>query len=414
MSETRPPRKFRPNAKRQLILVVLALAGLALGYGLGFLFKPEPAPAPAPAAKPGPKPAEAPAAPPAKAAAKPVLPGPSVVLPEEGGTANGPVRAYEEALPKEVVVTVERFGPEPTPAKADPPAAPVAEPPPAPPKPEEKPPAPVATARRPPPPAPEPPMTEPPVEPAPEAVWRKRAVASSPDGRPMIAIVIDDLGIDKPWTRRAVKLPGPLSMSFLTYASRLPEQTAQARAAGHELWMHVPMEPSAENIDPGPNVLLSGLDGPELQTSLTWNLDQFDHYVGINNHMGSRFTADLAGMRQVMKELKARGLAFLDSVTSGRSAGRRAAAEAGVAFAIRNVFIDHLDDLQAIRGQLKKIENLARRQGHAVAIGHPREKTLKALEPWLAGLAGKGFQLVPVSALLKVPAPPKTAKAPPG
>ena len=192
-------------------------------------------------------------------------------------------------------------------------------------------------------------------------------------------------------------------MSFLSYATRLGEQTAAAKKSGHELWMHVPMEPSAKTVDPGPNVLLSGLSPAETLNSLRWNLDQFSGFVGINNHMGSRFTADTEGMRRVMGELRDRGLAFLDSLTSGRSAGRKTASEAGVAYAIRNIFIDHEDDINAIRGQLAKIEKLAGEQGHAIAIGHPREATLKAIGPWMEGIEAKGFQLVPVSALLHLP-----------
>ena len=222
----------------------------------------------------------------------------------------------------------------------------------------------------------------------------------------MIAIVIDDLGIDKARTRRTIQLPAPLSMSFLTYATKLEAQTRAARDAGHELWMHVPMEPSLASVDPGPHALLTSLGGAAMQASLASNLDSFSGYVGINNHMGSRFTAHRAGMDRVMAELRKRGLAFLDSVTSPKSTGTRAARAAGVAHAVRNIFIDHEDDLKVITAQFQRIERLARQQGHAIAIGHPREKTLKALKPWLEGIEGKGFQLVPVSALLRLPAAP--------
>ena len=230
--------------------------------------------------------------------------------------------------------------------------------------------------------------------------WKKYAVPAKPDGRPMVAIVFDDLGIDRSRTLRAIKIPGPLTMSFLTYADQLKEQTEAARSAGHEIWMHVPMEPSKATIDPGPKVLLTGSDPTELIKNLTWSLNRFDKYVGINNHMGSRFTANLAEMHVVMAELKRRGLAFLDSVTSRQSQARLAASTTGVDFATRNIFIDHQNDLTIIRQQLSKIENLARKQGYAIAIGHPRDKTLEAIKPWLKTLNYKGLMLVPVSTLL--------------
>ncbi len=307
-------RTIRPNPKRQGILVALALVGLAIGYGLGFVFKPATAP---PAVKSRYAPPVKGQSPPlaqlstenkAKLAPKaPTLPIPNVVLPENAlPQGEGPVRAYEEALPKEVVVTVERLG-----VPKAPPAKPV-----------ELAAVPPAAVKAP-------------------KTWHKYAIPVAPDGRPMIAIVFDDLGIDKSRTRRAIALPGPMSMSFLTYAKRAAEQIGAAREAGHEIWMHVPMEPSSRSIDPGPKVLLREASPEELASSLEWSLDRFEGYVGINNHMGSRFTTYLPGMEVLMAELNRRGLAFLDSVTSGRSMGRKAAVAAGVDFAIRNIFIDH-------------------------------------------------------------------------
>ncbi len=394
--KSRETRKIRPNPLRQLILVGLAVVGLALGYGLGFVFKAAP---PEPAAKSAhPAPVAEKPQPTVPTPAHPQLPPPNVVLPEDVDAGNtGPVRAYEEALPKEIVVTVERIGPSPpsAPTRTEAPSPPTTQTE-APPSKKATVPVLAETASLPNPPMPAPSDTQPPV-------WQHHAVKVKRDGRPMIAIVFDDLGIDKSRTARAIALPGPLSMSFLTYATRLDMQTAAARGAGHEIWMHVPMEPGSATIDPGPHVLLTGLSRNELLSNLRWSLDQFDGYVGINNHMGSRFTADASGMDVVMKELKARGLAFLDSVTSGASKGRRAALAAGVDFASRNIFIDHEDDIGTIEKQLAKIESLARKQGHAVAIGHPREKTLRAITPWLKNLSQRGFQLVPVSVLLQQP-----------
>lgn len=231
-------------------------------------------------------------------------------------------------------------------------------------------------------------------------MWKRNAVLTKADGRPQIAIVVDDLGLDINRTREAMDLPGPLSLSFLAYAKDLPHQVETGRNKGHEIWLHVPMEPGSINIDPGPNVLLSGLPPKKLLSILRWNLDQLEKYVGINNHMGSRFTTDEDSMRIIMSELKNRGLAFLDSITSPKSTGMKIAREIGVPTAQRNVFIDHDNDITAINRQLSFAEALAKRQGRAIAIGHPRTKTLKALKIWIKTLNIRGFQLVPVSSLL--------------
>jgi polysaccharide deacetylase 2 family uncharacterized protein YibQ len=137
--------------------------------------------------------------------------------------------------------------------------------------------------------------------------------------------VLDDLGLDRPHTAAAIRLRGPLTMSFMTYASDLAEQTAAARRAGHELLLHVPMEAVDRRANPGPHALLTTLSREEILERLRWGLGRFDAFVGINNHMGSKFTADPQSMVPVMEELRSRGLAFLDSRTSPASDGIRLA-----------------------------------------------------------------------------------------
>lgn len=223
--------------------------------------------------------------------------------------------------------------------------------------------------------------------------------------KPRIAIVIDDMGVDQRRSARAMKLPGKVTLSFLPYARDLKKQVAEAASFGHEIMLHVAMEPESAEADPGPNVLLTGTPEKELLANLRWNLDQMEGYSGINNHMGSRFTRDLGGMRVVMRELKARGLFFLDSVTSRDSVGARTANEAGVPFAARDVFIDHKDDEAFVRQQLAKIEDDAKKRGIAIAIGHPRDITLRVLKEWLPKVQAAGFELVGVSRVLHRPAP---------
>jgi polysaccharide deacetylase 2 family uncharacterized protein YibQ len=218
--------------------------------------------------------------------------------------------------------------------------------------------------------------------------------------KPLIAIVIDDVGLDRPRSKRAWELPGPLTMSFLPYARDLREQAKAARARGQELMLHLPMEPNGR-ADPGPNALLVSLSDAELRQRVTAALDSFDGYVGVNNHMGSRFTANKAGMDTVLRQFKARSLLFLDSRTSAQSVGDQLAHELGVPSVARNVFLDDDESLDAVRRKLAETEAVARRQGFAVAIGHPHEATLQALAEWLPGVAAKGFALAPLSAVLR-------------
>jgi len=217
----------------------------------------------------------------------------------------------------------------------------------------------------------------------------------------MIAIVIDDFGLDRARSRRAATLPAPLTIAVMTYAHDAGEQAAAARAAGHELLVHLPMEPDDESADPGPNALLSTLAPSEFDRRLQWSLSQFSGYVGINNHMGSRLTSNPDALLPVMAALKERGLLFLDSRTSAATRGLEVAHRFGVPALERNIFLDHDPSPIAVRAELLRAEELARRDGVAIAIGHPKDVTLDALEEWLPNVEARGFALVPVSAIVR-------------
>ena len=233
--------------------------------------------------------------------------------------------------------------------------------------------------------------------------WQRFAVpVVAPGARPMIAVVLDDLGLNRAGTNRAIALPAPLTLAFMTYAEGLPRMAARARRAGHELMLHVPMAPRDPAYDPGPNVLRAELAPAELARRLDWGLGRFEGFVGVNNHMGSRFTASRAGMAPVMAALRARGLLFLDSVTSAASVGADMARRAGVPYATRDVFLDNeWNDRDAIARQFARLEAVARRNGNAVGIGHPHSATLDVLARWLPEARARGFAIVPVSTIVR-------------
>jgi polysaccharide deacetylase 2 family uncharacterized protein YibQ len=269
------------------------------------------------------------------------------------------------------------------------PALPV--PPPLPPRPQVPVAQPVVVA--PPPPAPEQPRAEPP--------WRRYAAsAGEAEGRIPVAVVLDDLGLDRVRTERAIALAAPLTLSFMSYAPDVRQEAGAARERGHELLVHVPMEPLNHAADMGPNGLAVGLPADEVLRRLRWDLGRFDGYVGINNHMGSRFTADGEAMEPVIGELKTRGLLFLDSRTSGRTVGAMLAQRAGVPFAERDVFLDDDQAPAAIAARLRDLEAAARRNGSAIAIGHPHDTTLASLAAWIKTLPSKHLQLVPLTAIV--------------
>lgn len=240
---------------------------------------------------------------------------------------------------------------------------------------------------------------QPEVQPVPPAASPEEP-APATQNPPRIAVVIDDLGLDMRDTQRAIRLPPYVTLAFLPYASRLKEQAREARAGGHELLLHLPMEPIG-HADPGPGALLVGLPPEELQRRLETALASFTGFDGVNNHMGSKFTRDVEGMTRVIAELQQRELFFLDSKTSPASVGEEIAREYGLPALGRDVFLDDTISPGAIHAQIQEAERVARRKGHAVVIGHPHRETLAALEAWLPEAQKRGLRFVPVRDLIR-------------
>lgn len=269
-------------------------------------------------------------------------------------------------------------------------------------------PAPVAPARPsvsiPLPPAAPPPLPVVAPPPAVRPPWQAHAVpAPALRGRIPVVIVIDDMGVDQKRSVRTTGLPGPLTLSYLPYGRGLAEQAGAARSRGHELMLHLPMQAEGKGTDPGPGALLTSLDATEVRRRTQAALRSFSGFVGVNNHMGSRFTADAARMAVVMGEIRQAGVFWLDSRTTARTVGVDQAKSNGILALSRDVFLDDDPSLAAVRRQLAALEAVARRQGHGIAIGHPKDDTIAALTEWLPTLEAKGFVLVPITALLRTP-----------
>lgn len=247
------------------------------------------------------------------------------------------------------------------------------------------------------------PVLQPKKHPAPQSMiqWNDRPVAVHSSKAPKIALVIDDMGMNRRNTQRVVELSENLTLAYLPYAGDLARQTQKAADKGHELLVHVPMQPQAmENYNPGPNALLTELTPAQNLQRLDENLSRFEGYIGLNNHMGSKMTSSREAMQPIMAEIKRRGLWFLDSRTSGNSAAAPLAAEMDIPHASRDVFLDNVAVVQDVLVQLKELERIARHRGYAVAIGHPYDATILALQHWLPQAQARGVEIVPLSAII--------------
>lgn len=253
----------------------------------------------------------------------------------------------------------------------------------------------------------------PPLEGAPKWITNAAPAAISP-GQPRLAIVIDDMGLVPHLSAEALeKLPSTITFAFLPYGQVSYAQATRAREKGHEIIIHLPMEPlphanpaTGQNYDAGPNALLTEDTPGQLQEKLAANLKHLAPLaVGVNNHMGSAFTRNQKGMEQVLGALQSEGLMFLDSKTSAGTATRAAAKATGVSIPVlgRDVFLDDTATPEAVLAQLKKAIALAQKKGSAIAIGHPLPHTLAVLEHYLPELTSGTVVLVPLTNLIPSP-----------
>lgn len=203
---------------------------------------------------------------------------------------------------------------------------------------------------------------------------------------PRIALVMDDMGNSLERAHTLLRLfEGNIALSVLPQARYSKEIARVGSNKGADVLLHLPMEPKDyPETDPGPGALFVEMSPERIRSVMQRDLHGFPGVVGVNNHMGSRFTTVRAGMRQVFFVLRKRGLFYMDSLTSPESVGEGLASRMGVETINRDIFLDNEKKVKSIRLQLSKAEHLARKVGHAVVTGHPYPQTVEALRLWLA------------------------------
>ena len=211
-------------------------------------------------------------------------------------------------------------------------------------------------------------------------------------GHPSIALIIDDVGLDAAAAARVLALDAPLTIAILPYAEAAAATALAARAGGRDVLVHVPMEPLGLD-DPGPHALRVDLSDRDLRARIRWAMARVPGAIGLNNHMGSRFTGDPRALRVALGAIADQGPLFIDSMTIADSRGYAVAEGLGLPVLRRDIFLDHVIEAGAIRARLAEAETLARAQGHAVLIGHPHDATLEALESWIGEARAAGFDL---------------------
>lgn len=231
-----------------------------------------------------------------------------------------------------------------------------------------------------------------------------------------LAIVIDDFGYRPQTENQVLALPPTISVAVLPNAPHAREMATKAHNNGHEVLIHLPMAPlSKQPLEK--DTLRPDMSSAEIERIVREAVNDVPYAVGLNNHMGSAMTSSLFGMQKVMQALSHYNLYFLDSMTIGNSQSMRAASGTGVKVIKRRVFLDDTQREADIRAQFTRAVELARRNGSAIAIGHPHPTTVRVLQQMVYNLPSD-ITLVRPSDLLNEPQidtstpntkPPKTS-----
>lgn len=231
---------------------------------------------------------------------------------------------------------------------------------------------------------------------------------AAPDGRPSIAIIITDVGLEAERSQAAVDaLPSTVTLAIDPYAPDADDWAERARRAGHEVLMSLPLEAADFPFrDPGPMALLTDLTTSSNLDRLRLVLSRSTGYVGVLSRFGERFERNRASVEPVLDFIDGRGLAYVDGSRSDGSVVEEIAATMELPFASADLWLDDASSADDIDRALGRLEALARERGGAVGVGRAHPLVVDRLSAWAASVEANGLALSPVSAILERPTQP--------
>jgi polysaccharide deacetylase 2 family uncharacterized protein YibQ len=216
-----------------------------------------------------------------------------------------------------------------------------------------------------------------------------------------LSILIDDFGYRQHEENQVLQMPKAVSVAIFPNAPDSQMMMNKAHQQGREILIHLPMAPlSKQPLEK--DTLTPSMSAAEVKRIVDQAISNIPFAIGINNHMGSAMTSSLTGMENVMQAMNAHNLFFLDSMTIGNTQSVKAAQGTRVKVIKRNVFLDDVQNEAEIRHQFERAIQLARKNGYAIAIGHPHPTTVKVLQQMLPNLPSD-IVLVRPSDLLNEP-----------
>jgi len=219
--------------------------------------------------------------------------------------------------------------------------------------------------------------------------------------RGKLAIIIDDFGYNQEPIAAFAAIDRPLTFAVLPYRPYSNEAAARGLAAGHQIMLHLPMEPLNAGEQTEEKTITVNMSDTDIQAFVAKAVQAVPGISGVNNHQGSRATADQRVMRNVLKIIKGNHLFFIDSRTSSQSVAYELAGHLGVRTGQNSLFLDNDNDIAAIKKQLRAAAAIAIKHGEAIVIGHARLYTAIAVREMIPELEAGGIKLMLASQALK-------------
>ncbi len=217
-----------------------------------------------------------------------------------------------------------------------------------------------------------------------------------------VAIIIDDIGHDMKSLRDLLNIDADITFAVLPLLPHSREAAETLHKANREILLHLPMEPlSYPKEKPGAGALFTEMNDAEIVSQLEKNMASVPYVSGVNNHMGSKFMADEEKLAPVFRQLKKRGLFFIDSRTTPSSKTPSVAKRVHLTVASRRVFLDNDRDYQKIYQILMNVIETPAGGAPLIVIGHPYPETIRAIRDASKVFREKGVSIIPVSRLIK-------------
>jgi len=219
--------------------------------------------------------------------------------------------------------------------------------------------------------------------------------------RGVIGLIIDDFGYRNDHVSNGfLQLPGKLTYAIIPGHDYSQLFSKKAYDAGYEIIVHLPMENIGKTYGEEEYVLMSYFQDDEIKNRINKAFDLLPESIGLNNHQGSRGTADSRVMTLVAGVIKEKKKFFIDSRTTNNSLAETTMRKYGVPTNKRDVFLDNELDEEKIKIQLLELADVSEEKGIAIGIGHVKPQTLNVLAKEIPVLQKKGFRFEFVSNLV--------------